>query len=163
MQQLSAQNTFFDAIRNGDVKLVNRLIAEDEEVLNKANTSGHSPLIIAAYHNQLEIVSLLIEKEVDLNYSFSQGNALHGACFKGHFEVAKRLVISGIEINSKDENGSTPIIYATLFRHEKLAEFLFKNGANPTLKDNTGDSAVDYAKSLGLENLVHLYSSFKNE
>ena len=154
-----AQSDVFDAARSGNVETIKALHKENPEIINSANTSGHSPLIIAAYNNQEEVVHYLLEAGADVNYQFNQGAAIHGAAFKGHYGVVVLLVEYNAKFDVPDQNGTTPLIYATLFGHIDVAKFLFAKGSNPRLKDNTEQSAVDYARQLKHEDLIELFES----
>lgn len=145
---------FFNWVRAGQTDAVKAAITTDTSIANTLNERGHSPLIIAAYNNQIEVVKILLKSGAKVNYSFSQGNALHGAAYRGHQEIASHLIKAGCNTNLADENGSTPLMYATIGQHATLASLLLKHGADPLLKDNTGTSALEYAQSLGLKKLA---------
>jgi len=155
--QLEAQVDVFEAARSGNIPQLKAMFALDADTINKENHSGHTPLIIAAYNNQLQAVNFLLENGADVSSQFDQGSALHGAAFKGYLEVVKVLVNYKAKVNEKDSNGTTPLIYATLFSHNEIAKLLVEKGGDPTIKDNTGQSALTYAKQLKNEVLLHLF------
>ena len=51
---------------------------------------------------------------------------LHFAAAFGHKEIVKLLVAKGADVNTKNENGYTPLDLAK--RHPKVANFLRKHG-----------------------------------
>lgn len=155
-QQLLAQN-IFELAREGKHEELAKLVKRDPKLVSKKNEQGHTPLIVAAYNNQLSCVELLVKAGADINYKFDQGTALHGAAFKGHLHIVNFLLESGAEKNIQDSTGATPLIYATLFKHKMVAQLLFIHGADPNIKDQTGSSAMDYAKSTEQQNLVDLF------
>lgn len=157
---LKAQTTknIFEAARTGDLKTLTELYSINSDTVNALNQNQHSPLIIAVYNQQIAVAKYLIDHGADVNYQFTQGNALHGAAYKGYKDAAQLLVNYNIDINAKDANGSTPLIYATLFGHNQLAKLLLEKGATPLVKDQTGSSAYDYAQQLSNEELISLYS-----
>lgn len=157
---LKAQNgkDVFEAARTGDLKTLTELYAINSDTVNSLNQNQHSPLIIAVYNQQVAASKYLIDHGANVNYEFTQGNALHGAAYKGYIDVAQLLLNYNINVNEKDANGSTPLIYATLFGHTKLAKLLIEKGATPLVKDQTGSSAYDYAQQLSNEELISLFS-----
>lgn len=160
--QIFAQTSIFDATRNGDTSAINFLIKINPDTVNSTNQRGHTPLILATYHNQTQAVSHLIKNGANINYTFSQGSAIHGATYKGYLEIVQILVDNGINIDIPDQNGTTPLIYATIFNHIGIVKLLFGKGANINHKDNTGNSASDYAKSLQNKILIDLFKTYKN-
>lgn len=147
----------FDAAREGDVMLLQEIVKENPELVNAQNEQGYTPLILAAYNGQLEMVKALIKNGADLDQSFTQGTAIHGAAFKGHLEVVKLLVKSGAKLDVPDKNQTTPLMYATLFKHTEVAKYLYENGADPLHQDITGNSALSYAESLNNAELLTLF------
>ncbi|KAH3783603.1 E3 ubiquitin-protein ligase MIB2-like [Dreissena polymorpha] len=64
----------------------------------------------ATYHNNMDVVRLLIKMGVDVNRSSEHHLLpLHDACVSGHFEISKLLVQAGADVNKKDVSGVTPI------------------------------------------------------
>jgi ankyrin repeat protein len=63
-------------------------------------------------------------------------------------EVTIALVTAGANINAKDTDGGTPLMYATNNEnaHVLIPAFL-KAGADAKAKSNEGKTALDYAKA----------------
>jgi len=51
----------------------------------------------------------------------------------------------GAEINARTENGSTALFFAARFGHIEVIKLLLKNKADPTLANENGDTAIDWA------------------
>ncbi len=151
----------FEAVRNKDVSSLKKIVNADPTAVNVTNPSGHSPLIIASYNRNVEAVKFLLDHGAEVNYDFSQGAAIHGASFKGYFDIVELLVDHGAKLDEPDGNGTTPLIYATLFGHTDVAKYLFEKGADPIHKDNTGNCAKDYAQSLNNQELLTLFNTTK--
>jgi len=49
-----------------------------------------------------------------------------------------------VSIDSKNENGQTPIIVVSIFNREDILNYLIKKGADLNIKDNQGASALLY-------------------
>src|SRR5262249_29004814 len=63
---------------------------------------ARTPLMWAAYHNDVPMARLLLERGADPNQSTYFGNALSHACMSGSFEAAEVLIAGGANINARD-------------------------------------------------------------
>jgi ankyrin repeat protein/ketosteroid isomerase-like protein len=124
------------ATEKGDAELVKKLIAEGttvETVYPHVNTfsDGHTPLIVAARDNHLDIVKLLLEAgaEVDVFDWVFKGYPIHKATYNGRPDVLKTL-LSSPKMNSKvinvqgQINGYTPLTDALWHGFEECANIL---------------------------------------
>ncbi|NNC95990.1 MAG: ankyrin repeat domain-containing protein [Chitinophagales bacterium] len=161
--QEGTDEDIFQLARIGDTIAIEHLRSIDPDTVNAVNKYGHTPLILASYHDQKETVAYLIRNGANVNYTFMQGSAIHGAAFKGYTDVARILLSKGIKVNVPDNNGSTPLIYATLFGHNEIAKLLFTEGADVHMKDKSGSSALDYARSLENEELLRIFEIKNNK
>lgn len=68
--------------------------------------------------------------------------SIHIACLYGDLSKIKRLLESGVNINSKDFSNRTPLMYAAEDGAVDTIEYLIRNGANINDIDVRGDSAL---------------------
>ena len=125
------------------------------------DNKGYSLLYQAVNNSQVPEVTLLLRFAVEMNELqpgklYLDGNtALHVACSKDSFEIAKILLEQGAEPNIKNSvNGKTPLHIACENTSSALIQLLLQHKANPALKDNFGRSATELAKS-DLKSLFH--------
>ncbi|XP_076882167.1 uncharacterized protein LOC143530556 [Bidens hawaiensis] len=71
--------------------------------------------------------------------------AIHFAAQKGHLEVVKTLVSSGVTVKSTNRKGMTPLHYAVQGSYTDLIKYLVKKGANINIKNKSGKSPLDLA------------------
>jgi len=71
-------------------------------------------------------------------------------------------------VNATSSNGSTPLHYAAYNGHTDVVKLLLENGADPSIKDNTGKTAADIARERGrieianmIENIMELFEALK--
>jgi len=122
------------------------LVEKALSVPSKEINSDASPLHLAvkfssgAYKMLIAGSGPLLLTKQDQN-----GNTpLHEAVISGHFPMVVSLVgkfappeykAYSNQINQQNSCGNTPLHLAIQFDHPEIAEFLFKNGADPTIKN----------------------------
>lgn len=123
--------------------------------INAVNGEGHTPLIVASQNrNRQEAFLKLLELGANmLAKDFNGRNAfMHSAnnnCSAMMDIMLKRTPNFEEMVNNQDINGvSTMMILAKRGNREAL-RVLIARGANPFLKDNEGNMAVDYAIMAG--------------
>ena len=130
------QQKVMAATEKGDVELVRRLIDDGipiETTYPHVNTfsDGHTPLIVAARDNHLDIVKLLLDAgaEVDIFDWVFKGYPIHKATYNGRPDVLKAL-LSSSKMNSRvinvqgQINGYTPLTDALWHGFEECANIL---------------------------------------
>jgi ankyrin repeat protein len=95
---------------------------------------ARTPLMWAAYHNDVPMARLLLEHGADPNQSTYFGNALSHACMSGSFEAAELLIARGADVNGRDAVANfTPLHWAagTEPPRPHLVKMLLAHGADP--------------------------------
>lgn len=135
----------FDVARSGTLNEATVLVKKNPKIVNAINDAGYSPLILACYRGNNEVAQFLIENGADINYNNAMGTALMAAVVKNNIQIVNLLIDKNVNIELKDGNGTTAIIYAAMFKNHEIAKVLIKAKANYETKDNRGNSALDYA------------------
>ena len=161
---MDPREELFAAIHQGDLTAVDRLISEDRTLVNSQDSQGLSAVLTAAYHQQPEIVGLLIKRRPKLSlydacaigrldrvkailkrkprllneFSPDGFQPLGLAAFFGHTDVARFLIESGADVDTPSQNGLkvTPLNSATAGRHYEIAMLLLERGANPNMRQS---------------------------
>ena len=122
---------------------------------------GYTPLFVAitTSNPNANIVKLLLEKGANPNAAFRGTNILMNiVANQTNQEILDLMIKYGVDVNARDNNGLTPLMYATYNKEkpEMMINVLLKNGANPQLTDNKGHNASDY-----ISNCLNLSSEQK--
>lgn len=98
-------------------------------VFSNSVTASNQKLVIK---NQTEIVE-------DLSAP------LHAAICKGDVESVKKIIEYGADVNKIIRN-MTPLMLAARYNYVEIVNVLLANGAKPSIENEHGLKALDYAK-----------------
>jgi ankyrin repeat protein len=73
--------------------------------------------------------------------------------------IAEALTVAGADINARDRNNRTPLMYAVRHRQRATVEFLLGHGADASARDTDGATALDLANRLGFTDIARRLSS----
>lgn len=69
-------------------------------------------------------------------------NLLHEAIAFKRDDFSEYLLSLGIDVNHQDNNGQTPLHFASAHSNKYIVDLLFKAGANPTIRDKYGNDPL---------------------
>ncbi len=163
---------------SGHKHVAELLLAKNAE-MDVKNSSGLTALHLAASWNRLEVVELLLTKEVDvhskddkgrtaLDLARSQSNSavaqalcqrgeIHHAARNGEVQRIGALLKNDPTLVLRiDNEGSTPLHFATESDHKDAAQLLLTCGADVNAKDKWGYTPLHVAAREGREDLAEL-------
>jgi ankyrin repeat protein len=85
---------------------------------------------------------------------------IHWAASEGKISSIRFLLDKRQDINAQDGNGCTPVVIATQHNNAACVIYLIKNGADMTLRDSNGDTALHWAAYKGYIEMVGLLTYF---
>jgi ankyrin repeat protein len=144
------RNVMSDAIHSVDIGHIRRIreLVQDGADPNIRNSTGYTPLLVAAWKGDAEACVFFIEKGTDVNATDKEGRtALMHAVRGGQAEICALLIENGAGVNAKDKTGWTPFIYAAHWGRTKICALLIGNGADIEATDKNGNTALGNAKS----------------
>ena len=122
------------------------------------SAQDESPLMLAALHGLLAECQGLIERGADVN---KPGWApLHYAATNGHLAVMQLLIDENAYLDAESPNGSTPLMMAAHYGTPSAVKLLLESGADPTLKNNLGLTAIDFAHQANRLESAAIISAF---
>jgi ankyrin repeat protein len=115
----------------GNAATIELLLASGADVHARAtNRFRNTPLIVATLTRQNEAAALLLAAGGDVLDRQAGGfTALHEAALTGNLELVRLYVEKGAELNSRTDDGRTPLSEALRGKHDAVAEFLKSKGA----------------------------------
>jgi ankyrin repeat protein len=138
------QYALLTALRQDAWEVAQVLIADPMTQIEVRSNKDESPLMLAAIKGQLEICRQLIARDADVNKT---GWApLHYAASGGNPLVLQLLLDHYAYIDAESPNGSTPLMMAAMYGSSDTVKVLLDAGADPTLKNSLGLTALDFAQ-----------------
>ena len=117
---------------------------DDEAIAEAEFLSSATPLMQAAANGDTAEVQTLINQGADIHAQDEESTtALHYAVYNHNSEIAAILLTEGANPNDADDY-STALITSLASGSYDLARLLYSYGANPSLRDAAGDSALDF-------------------
>jgi ankyrin repeat protein len=138
------------AVQNGSLAAFGALLAARRVNVEARNQQDESPLMMAAIKGQIDAVKALLARDADVN---KPGWApLHYAASAGspqHTEIIALLLEHHAYIDAASPNGTTPLMMAAQYGSHASVKLLLSEGADPTLKNQLGMTAHDFAMRVG--------------
>jgi ankyrin repeat protein len=133
------------AFREPHLKVAHALMAWPKVTAESRSAQDESPLMLAALHGLLAECQTLIQLGADVNKP--GWTPLHYAATRGHLAVMNLLLDEHAYIDAASPNGTTPLMMAAHYGTASAVKLLLEADADPTLKNDLGLSAFDFAHS----------------
>ncbi len=152
------------AVLSGEVKPVS-LLLEHQAHVDAVAKNGWTPLMIAAVKGYVEIARLLLKHGAEPNradvYAWTP---LMRAVYEQRPRMVRLLVDNGrTDVNRAGENGVTALHLAVARGDAATVKLLLSRDADPTIVDNSGRTALDFAKQNGDMRLLRLMNAGHRE
>ncbi|OXB54569.1 hypothetical protein ASZ78_003978 [Callipepla squamata] len=109
----------------GELSQLKKHLRKGENLVNKPDERGFTPLIWAAAFGEIETVRHLLEWGADPHaLAKERESALSLASMGGYTDIVIMLLERNVDINIYDWNGGTPLLYAVRGNHVKCVEAL---------------------------------------
>ena len=135
------------AAQDDSPSVVQALLLSPALDLEARNGAGETALMLAAARGNLPLVKLLVARKAQVNQP--GWTALHYAAGNGRLQVVEYLLEQSGYIDAASPNGTTPLMLAARQEQATVARFLVEQGADPTLRNQTGLAAADYSQRNG--------------
>lgn len=152
------------AAREGDLAAVQSICTSNPLAVNSRDKHSRTPLHLAAWSGQTDVVSYLCKNKADVNAAaMDDMGAIHFAAQKGHLEVVRTLLLSGVSIKSCTRKGFTALHYAAQGSNLELVKYLVRKGANPRTTTKSGKTPLDLATKEDIVSFIEECQLSKNK
>ena len=128
-----------NASYDGDVERVIRILDAGTSPNHSDSTGFHTPLTLAAYKHNPDVISLLITRGADVNLQNGMGDTpLHIATYSRQYDCAKILLESGADQSITNSDGRTPIFNAVAQGPTTMVALLLSYPIDLSVRDFLG-------------------------
>ena len=146
------------AIRTPAPKVVSALLGHPDINVEQRNPKDESALMLAALDGELELCATLLKMDADVN---KPGWApLHYAATNSRLDVMRLLLENFAYIDAASPNGTTPLMMAAMYGNSSAVKLLLEAGADPTLKNQLGFTAIDFAQQVKRTESAEIIAAF---
>jgi len=106
-----------------------------------------TPVGFAVHHKAHEVTELLLDKRADpYQTGYSEMSVILLAMTADDYEMVKKLIDRGVDIDDSDRGGDTPLHYSVVPVFDiKYFDLLIQSGADTTARNAFGESVYEYA------------------
>jgi ankyrin repeat protein len=147
----------FEAAAVGDPGKLELALKEDPEAIRVFSADGFTALHFAAFFGRRLPANLLVLAGADVNAEArnpSRVRPLHSAVAGPDPMMAEILLAMGADVNAQQEGGFTALHAAAKRGNNKLVDLLLRADADPRLPAADGQTAADFARAAGHEELA---------
>jgi serine/threonine-protein phosphatase 6 regulatory ankyrin repeat subunit A/serine/threonine-protein phosphatase 6 regulatory ankyrin repeat subunit B len=103
-------------------------------------------------------LKILLEGGADPSAKADDGStALHCAAKAGQIETANLLLQQSVDLETQNAQGRTPLYEAATSDHQLFVRCLLDFGANPSIRDTTGQSILQYLVAHDMTTMLDLF------
>ena len=155
----SDANTLYYAALCGFTNLVEQLISKHPQHVDAIGGYYMTPAVaaLAGRHFQLAQILHRAGSSVDPR-GFEENSPLHPAAYYADIEMVRVLLDYGVDVNSRNEDGWTPLYYApnSYSNDPGAARLLLDRGADPNLGAKDGQTPLHEALKYGWIEMARL-------
>lgn len=145
------------ALREGALRAADYLIAQPELDLDARSGKDENALMLAAIKGHAAQARELIRRKAQVNKP--GWTPLHYAASSTGEQspaIVELLLEHHAYIDAESPNRSTPLMLAAMYGNRDLVPLLLEEGADPSLRNDQGLTAVDFARRAERDDLAEL-------
>lgn len=154
----TGQYGLYLALREPSLKAAQVLIDWPQTDVNRLNAKDESALMLAALKGYQSLAEKLIKRGADVNKT--GWTPLHYAATGGQLPLISLLLENSAYIDAESPNGTTPLMMAAMYGTPAAVKLLLQEGADPSLKNQQGLSALQFAQRGNRADSVEAIAAF---
>jgi len=161
-QEKPPAKSLYEAVEEGDVEEVKRLIAKGADVnaADQEHKDKVTPLCVAAEEGHAEIVKTLLEHGAKVDANDSHGyTPLFYAIWSEDEQTVRNLISADANVNAEPKDNASPLYYAIWQDHAGIVRALLGAGARAEPEDFRGWSPLQFALEQGNPGIVTLLAN----
>ena len=132
------------AAYHGHIEKVLSLLQKDSQSIFARNISGQTAMSYAIDKDHKKVIDLLLAYEADVDeVDSSGGSILHRCVHHGSISKVETCLKIGVNMDSVDRNGDTPLIIAAKNGLEDIVRLLITSGCDISTKNREGLDALE--------------------
>lgn len=145
LDQDQVNNYLVGACISGNLEEAQACISAGADI-NYRGKDGFTPILAALRSGNEPLIMFILSHKPDMRIKkYGDESAIH-LCADLKQSIIKKVLAAGAKINARDNKGRT-VFHHT--RSSKNLAFLIKQGADPTIKDKGGMTALERRKDYG--------------
>lgn len=137
-----------------DHKQLYNYLIENGADLDVKNNDGDTALLTSIKDNSFYYITKLIEDGADITIKNNSGLDAMALAMDSYYylpDVQEQLIKGGVNVNSKNSYGDTPLIQAVRNRKNNFIDIFIELGADVSIPNNAGNTA--FMEAISLKNL----------
>ncbi len=157
IKNINKHKLLMQACRDGSTEIIQFLCNHHQVDINATDEDGATALREAVMNHRIECVEILLKSNAEVNILGPQRYTVlnTAACF-GFEDIMKLLLEHNADPDLPNVDGNTPLICAIINHNMSCIELLLRGGADFTIENNRGESALKYmAENSASQKLLH--------
>jgi len=159
----NGDSTIGRASEYGDLAIAQMVLAAGADPA-KANTYGHTPLMLAAREGHDDLVAFLISQHVDVNFESKGESAVQQAIWKDHPTIVQKLFDAGAKLPAEaSPDGWNIMSWAAKVNDTAMMDLILANHGNADAPGKDGITPLHTAIRFGtVETVTYLLNKGAN-
>jgi ankyrin repeat protein len=148
-----------EAVKQNDVDFIRQELDNGLDINDKTLYGGSTMLKMASYQGKTDIVKLLVERGVDINFTYNleyDNSALTLATEKSHKDIVKLLIENGADINYQNWHHASALYFAVKNGDIHIVNYLLEHGADINIKIYQNENILTQAIKNGHNEIIKL-------
>ncbi|WP_334135920.1 ankyrin repeat domain-containing protein [Tepidimonas sp.] len=148
------------ALQRDALAVARYLVLQPEVDVEAVNAAGENALMMAALRDHLPLVEQLLARRAQVNRP-GWAPLHYAATNKGDHALAitRLLLEAHAYIDAESPNGTTPLMMAARYGREEVVRLLLEEGADPTLRNRLGLTAIDFAQQVSRQSVIDMIAA----